>query len=156
MAAASNTRKSGWGGWLGILRRRTVGPFTFGLIVGGVPLAIAFSGCRDIVSPEFLRFILNLTPLIIIVTGICAVLGAIHKWKELAWRALVSGFSACLPFPLVTSVVLMRRLGYDAFSARNLLPLTALLLAWAVVTGILGWVIALLFELLFHRKKSAF
>jgi hypothetical protein len=132
---------------ISVLQRSTLGPILIGLIVGGVPLAIAFSrlGGR-LVSAEFLRFALYLTPIPIIVTAIGTIWATNRGWRELLRRALLTSLSACIPLPLTVSCVLMWRFEYDLFSWSGPPVLLAVLLVWSLVVTLLSWLLALAFS----------
>ena len=140
---ASSPLKSDSGGLIHIVRRSAVGPWLLGIVFGGIPLAFAFSrlGGR-LVSAELLRYMLDLTPLAIIITIIGTVWSHGRRWNDLIRRAIVTSFASCFPLPLLVSSVLMWRFGYDVFSQSGLLVLVCLLLLWTVVVAVLGWLLA--------------
>jgi len=133
-----------------------MGPLIVGLVLGGVPLAIGFSRLGDrVLSPEILRFVLDLTPLAIIVTTLDTVWRPGRGGKDSAWRALVGSFSACVPLPLVALCVLMLRFGYDPLSWSNLPTLAVMLLIWSLIVALSGWLLGLGVGFLFRRNESA-
>jgi len=142
-------------GRLAFLERPLTGPLVIGSILGGVPLAIAFSrlGGR-LVSPEFLRYGLDLTPLAIIVTTIGTLWTTDHSWKKFIFGALATSFFACVPLPLVISCILMARFGHDVFSLSSLPVLAGILLIWSLVVALSSWLLSLGLAFLFHRNKK--
>src|SRR2546427_9966994 len=96
-----------------VLRMPVMGSLLFGLVVGGIPLAVVFArlGGR-VVSPELLRFMVDLTPVAIVVVTVGVVLTARGGWKDLLCKALLASFGACTPLPITVCAILAWMWGY--------------------------------------------
>jgi hypothetical protein len=134
--------QTGLGRALGVLRRPVGGPLLLGLIVGGLPCAVAFErlGGR-VVSAELLRFVLLLTPIAIIVAVVGALLGAERGWKGLLVGGLLTSLWTCVPLPSFVCLVLVSRYGYDVFPS-NLAALVEIFVFWALAVGVSSWLLA--------------
>jgi hypothetical protein len=135
-----------------VLRRPTAGPLLFGFIFGSMPFAVVFSRLGgSVVSPELLRFVLDLFPFATVLTMAGALLGMSRGWQGLALGALLTSLSACVPLPVIVCLVLEWRWGYEVLSPDNFPFLIAIFIFWAFAAAISGWLLALAFTFLKNR-----
>ena len=139
-----------------VMRRPVAGPFWLGLLFGGVPCGIGFSRLSGrLYTPELMRYLLFLTPVVFLVTVLGAVANTTGNWISLTRRAFLAALAACVPLPIVVCTVLGwsdRRWG--AFAPENSLVLVGLFSVWAVVVAIPGWLVASLVAAFGKRASS--
>jgi len=127
-----------------VIRRPVAGPFWLGLLFGGVPCATGFSRLSGrMYSPELMRYLLLLTPLIFLVTILGAAANARGDWISSARGAFLTALAACVPLPMVVCTVLgWSDRQWGALAPESFLALVVLFSVWAVVVAIPGWLVA--------------
>lgn len=138
-----------------VFRFQILGPVLLGLVFGGIPLGFGFHrlGGGRVISPELLRFIVDLSPIAFFVAILGAVSGDTTKSKDLLGRACLTSLTACVPIPTWICSSTASHFGYDAYSAENFLPLIIVFLAWAIVSTTCAWLLSLSYVSL--RKRYA-
>lgn len=141
---------------LEVVRRPFVGPFLFGCIVGGIPLAILFDRLtfRNVASSEFANA-LELFPVAILATTARALLGRDVTWKSLLRRTFLTSVGSWIPLPAMVYVLVEWRLGYEVFALQNF---PAAIVGLALVATMLTppcWLLALGFAFLKNRNSHA-
>lgn len=130
--------------FMGTLKRLLLNPFAFGLIFGGVPLAVLLGRLgRHIVSPDMPGSVTALTPLAVAVTTVGSLLARRAGWKRLIRAAFSCSTAACVPLPLAACLSLLWHFGYPLSSPQNSVFLFFFFLLWGVVVKFCGWVLAL-------------
>jgi len=139
-----------------VVRPLIARPFWCGLLFGGVPCAIGFSRLSGhLYSPELMRYLLFLTPVVVLVVILGTMANSSGNWISSARRAFVTALAACIPLPVVVCTVLgwpIQRWG--VFAPENLLVLVGLFLVWALVVTILGWLVARVVPVLCKRAAG--
>lgn len=135
---------AGYAYGLPTMRRPMMGPISFGLLFGGIPLALIFSGLAGrVISPELLRYLVLATPVSVLVTTVATALGAGSVSKRLLLcRAFSGSLAACVPLPILTCLFMVWRWGYPV--SENLFTLILFFLLWAIAVGALGWLLTLI------------
>lgn len=136
-------------------RFHIVGPVLLGLVLGGIPLGFGFYslGGGRVISAELLRLTVYLSPIAFFVAILGAISGDTTKSKDLLGRACLTSLAACVPIPAWISLSAASHFGYDAYSAKNFLPLFIFFLAWAIVSTTCAWLLSLSY--VFLRKRYA-
>jgi hypothetical protein len=130
------------------LRRPVIGPIILG-IFGGIPFGIVFTRLSGrAVSPNFLLFMLILTPPAVILATISALSGASKRWPVLMARALLTSIFACVPFPTVVWLLeIFHDLGIEGILTPGTIPTVAVLIAvWTATVAVFAWFFAVMFE----------
>jgi hypothetical protein len=131
-----------------VLGRSVAGPFLLGLVFGGLPSAVVLSRLSGrIVSPEFFRFLLFLTPIWVLVSATVAALGPNGTPKRIFGRALFASIGACIPVPSTMFLVL----AWPTHGAGSLAPASlptelVFLFVWALAVAVAGWLLALAYR----------
>src|ERR1022692_4606854 len=109
---------AGYAYGLPTMRRPMMGPISFGLLFGGIPLALIFSGLAGrVISPELLRYLVLATPVSVLVTTVATALGAGSVSKRLLLcRAFSGSLAACVPLPILTWLHVFRYRSSPAYS----------------------------------------
>lgn len=136
---------------LRLLRQPVVGPLTIGTLAGGIPsgLLLFHLGLSDTWGD---RFFVSLTPVVVLVAAIGAIMVASSGPARLLGRALLTSLSACIPAPTIVWTILASRSRFEMLDPRNLPYAAVLFVLWALAVALLGWLLALAFVFLSHRK----
>jgi hypothetical protein len=128
-----------------ILRRAIIGPLLLGLVFGGIPASVALVSLgRNIFSAELLRYVLLLSPLVLIVVILGALTARRNKLRDLFRGALLASLAACVPLPISVCFGLALWWGYDSFSQKNILTLFEIFTLWAAMLTLSAWSLAAL------------
>jgi hypothetical protein len=150
----SNSSTGILGQALTVVQRPFMGPFLFGLLVGGVPFGIWLFhlGLVDSWGDQFFN---RLTPIAVLIAALGATLTANVRPAHLLWRAFLTSISACIPVPIVIWLALALRSGFEILDFWNMPYAATLFTLWALVVTIFAWLVALGFTFLKSRYLSA-
>jgi hypothetical protein len=135
-----------------VLQRPFLGPLSFGLVLGGVPLGIMFSLVHDL--GYWLYCLLWCTPIALVVSFVGAV-GTLKAGRgPLLLRAFLASVAACVPAPTLAGELLDWRRGLPAPAMiKDIRVQIYVLSVWAVAVALPGWLLALIY--IFFRDRGA-
>lgn len=141
-----------FGRTLSILRRPSLGPLIFGLLVGGIPFGILLFhlGLTDSWGDQFFDW---LAPVAVLIAALGAILPVNGSPARLLCRAFLASLSACVPMPTITWAVLAWRSGFEILDLRNLPYALILFALWTLAVTVLGWLLALTYAFLKNRHS---
>jgi hypothetical protein len=115
----------------------------FGVLFGGIPFGIVLTISG---TPERATLYEWLSPFTIIVAALSANLGINRGLFHILWRAFCTCFAIWVPIPAIVWTALARHEGLELSDPRNLPFNILILVAFAVMTTVPSWVLALVFE----------
>lgn len=138
---------------LAVLRRPFAGPILFGFLVGGIPFGMVFAyvGITYYWDTTLVQW---MTPFVVIVTFLGAIVSVGRTPFRLFWRALLTSLSACVPVPVFTYSTLAERKGLDLHDAFNLPLAETIFVSWALVVAVMGWLLAWAFTYVKNRAEK--